>query len=120
MMRKEAREWCQYEDSNYIDHLKGQIKYFNERLVARSMEKSEMVDPIRRILDLLTIELDLRESEYRRDYEDSPLQPGVSKDAEGTTFTDGCAKVAANFIANAKQSDPRVTAGEDDSGGCPD
>jgi len=111
MMRKEAREWCQYQDGEYIEHLKQQIVYFNERLVTRSMEGSDIADPIRRLLDLLTIELDMRQSEYRREYEDHTLQSSDETVGKKSTFKDGCSEAADKLVTNVKQVNPRPSAG---------
>jgi hypothetical protein len=111
MMRKEAREWCQYEDGKYIEHLKQQIVYFNERLVIRSMEGAEIANPVRELLDILSKELDMREEEYRREYGNKSGKCIFTESQEDTDGKNGSADASVNIVTNVEPSDTRDTSG---------
>jgi len=110
MMRKEAMEWCQYEDGEYIEHLKRQIVYFNERLVCRSMEGSEIARPVTELLVMLESELATREKEYRREYGNKSSKCIFTEPQEDTDGKNGSPSAAVNIVTNVKPSDSRDTA----------
>ncbi len=113
MMRKEAREWCQYEDGKYIDHLKAQIEYFNQRLVVRSMEGSELRDTVIRIIDMLEDELEARQFDYDREYPHGNKTGKCifEEPKEDTGSEDGCASASDNVVTNAESQDTRAAGG---------
>ena len=112
MMRKEAREWCQYEDGEYIEHLKQQIVYFNERLVVRSMEGSDIREPINRIIAMLEEELEARQFDYDREYPHGNKSGKCifTEPQEDTNGENGSPSAAVDVVTNAEPPDPRDTA----------
>ena len=120
MMRPEAIAWCKMADAEYIEELKSQIAYFNQRLVVRSMAREAIAESIRKMLAELELDLKQSEEEYRRDYEDNSLQSSVQVDEGKHSFKDWCAKAADQFVANVESQNPWAPAGEDDSDRRPD
>ena len=114
MMRKEAREWCQYEDGEYIKHLTQQIVYFNERLVIRNMEGSPIQEPVLEIIKVLEKELDTREEEYRREYGNKTGECVFRQPEEDTGQQDSNTNSTDNVVTDAKLQDARPSTGKDD------
>lgn len=105
------KEWCKQEDQRYIDYLKQQITYFNDRLVIRSMEGSEIRHSIHDIIELIEIDLGECEEKYRRDYGNQSGKCIFKELEECITGEDGSSKASDHLVTNDESADTRTTSG---------
>jgi len=107
-------EWAKQEDEKYLQHLKDQINYFNQRLVVRTMENSEIRNLLHEFVDILEAERERLTVDFRRTYGNKTRKCIFSVVVERSEGEDGVSEATDNVASESKQEDPRHTVGQND------